>query len=454
MKETNNEPVVKIEQTNPQPRTQPKKKKTKKVLRKVPYRKSKRVTGIKMILASMLLIPLFTYLFIISLNSNKLINKPLSMIILILDILSIGLFFLGLLMKIKNKKIKTGKKVKTWFKVCLGIFITCYIGLSTTVIFLLYGPYDGFRNWLIPTAMTTMNHQYFATWFYDDEYIEKILNDNVVIESGEDSDPDQIKIEPKEEIIYENEYEEAVLKKDEGNELYKIIDINRDGYKGKLAVIYDPSKVKIAPSTGLGTSLSNSYGQMLTTISKNNKAVIATNAGGFYDPNWNSSGGVPHGAVIVDGKLVANNSRAVGVGGIIGFDKNNKLILGRMTAKEALARGIRDAVDFGPFLIVNGKSSFIKGNGGWGEAPRTAIGQRKDGIVLLLVIDGRQVSSRGADMNDLAEVMQLYGAYNASNLDGGTSSAMTLNHKIITNPRNGSFKPKTRAIPNAWIVVE
>ena len=125
-----------------------------------------------------------------------------------------------------------------------------------------------------------------------------------------------------------------------------------------------------------------------------------------------------------------------------------------MTANEAIRKGIRDAVDFGPFLIVNGKSSFINGNGGWGQAPRTAIGQREDGIVLLLVIDGRQTGSIGADMNDLTRVMLDYGAINAANLDGGTSSAMSLNGKIISNPRNGNFQAKTRPVPNAWIVVK
>ena len=121
--------------------------------------------------------------------------------------------------------------------------------------------------------------------------------------------------------------------------------------------------------------------------------------------------------------------------------------------RQARKSGIRDAVDFGPFLIVNGKPSFVKGNGGWGDAPRTAIGQREDGIVLLLVIDGRQTGSIGADMVDLTQVMLDYGAINAANMDGGTSTAMELNGSIISNPRNGAFAAKTRPVPNAWIVV-
>lgn len=432
------------------------KKKTKKVLRKVEKKKSKRVIGIKLILLSILLIPLFAYLYIISLHSSKLINGVLSIVMLVLTIISVIILITGICMVLKNKKIKTGKKLKTWVKVIVGIFLTGYVGVSTTVMILLYGPNNSFRDWLVTTAMMTMNHQYLAEWFYDDATIKDILNSNTVVESGEDTNPDLVNISGGEnhQTVYANEYEEAILKKDKDNDLYKIIDIKYKNFKGKMAVIYDPSKVKLAVSKGTGKNLNSSYGQYITTMSKDNNAVIAINAGGFYDPDWNSSGGVPHGVVISNGKLIANNSRAVSVGGIIGFNKENKLVLARMSAQEALNQGIRDAVDFGPFLIVNGESSFINGNGGWGKSPRTAIAQRKDGIVLFLVIDGRQTASAGADMNDLVEVLLNYGAYNAANLDGGTSSAMALNGEIITNPRNGSFKAKTRAVPNAWIVVE
>ena len=419
-------------------------------------KKSKRRLGIRLILLSILLIPLFAYLYIISLHSNRLINETLSIVMLVLALLSVFILVAGICITATNKKTKADKKLKVWVKAIMGTFFTGYVTVSTIVMVLLYGPSAGFRDWLVTTAMMTMNHQYLAEWFYDDITINGILKSNTVVESGEDTNPDLIDISggTVEQTFYANKYEEEILKKDEGNDLYKIIDIKHKNFKGKMAVIYDPSKVKLAVSKGTGNELTSSYGQMITTMSKDNNAIIAMNAGGFYDPNWNSSGGVPHGVVISNGKLIANNKRAVSVGGIIGFNKENKLVLAKMSAQEALNQGLRDAVDFGPFLIVNGKSSFINGNGGWGVSPRSAIAQRKDGIVLFLVIDGRQASSPGADMDDLVEVLLNYGAYNAANLDGGTSSAMSYNHKIITNPRNGNFQAKTRAVPNAWIVVK
>ena len=305
--------------------------------------------------------------------------------------------------------------------------------------------------------MTTMEHQYLATWFYNDDIVNSVLNNNVVIESNEETDLDMITIGEIDfnKIIFKNEFEEQVLTKDEGNDLYKIIDINRDGYKGKLAVVYDPSKVHIGTAKNIGYNLNTSRGQYLIDITARYNAVLGINASGFVDPGYNSYGGVPRGYVISQGKLVLNNTWGRGYGGLVGFDKNNKLILSTsMNADQALAAGIRDGIQYGPFLVVNGKASFIKGNGGWGIAPRTAIGQREDGIVLLLTIDGRQTSSPGADMVDLAGIMVDYGAVNAANMDGGTSTGMALNSKLISKPMNGSFQPKTRPIPDAWIVVE
>ena len=175
------------------------------------------------------------------------------------------------------------------------------------------------------------------------------------------------------------------------------------------------------------------------------------NAGGFYDPDWNSNGALPHGTVFSKGKVVSDYIDASMGGGFIGFTNEHKLILGRMTKQEAINTGYRDAIEFGPYLIVNGKRSFYKGNGGWGIAPRTAIGQRKDGIVLMLVINGRLANSIGADMIDLTDIMERYGAYNAANLDGGSSSELVINGQIINTPVAGG-RYGLRDMSTFWIV--
>ena len=96
----------------------------------------------------------------------------------------------------------------------------------------------------------------------------------------------------------------------------------------------------------------------------------------------------------------------------------------------------------------------INGNGGYGTHPRSAIAQRQDGIVLFLVIDGRSLKSKGADMNDLVDILLRYHAYNAANLDGGNSSALVINNELINHPINWDNMEKTRPIPDGFIVTE
>lgn len=346
------------------------------------------------------------------------------------------------------RKDKKEKKKKNWKKIWLVLIILAIIGVSSGG-FLLYGPYSGFRDWLITTAMTTMTHQYLATWFYDDATINEVLSKNKVSEVDEITNTNTIVINTiSESKEYANEYEKAILEKDPNNEDYKIIEIKGKGYSGYLAAIYDPSRIKTVYTKKLGTS-----GQYLTQMAKDNDALIAINGGGFEDPNYNSNGANPLGITFSGGKLITSKTWN-GSGGLIGFTRDNKLVLGKMTVKQAQEMKIRDGVTFGPFLIVNGKASKVLGNGGWGTAPRTAIGQRKDGIVLFLVIDGRTLKEPGADMNDLIEIMQNYGAYNATNLDGGTSSAMVVDGKIINDPVDSSGAHRTRFISTGFILTK
>ena len=346
------------------------------------------------------------------------------------------------------RKDKKEKKKKNWKKIWLVLIILAIIGVSSGG-FLLYGPYSGFRDWLITTAMTTMTHQYLATWFYDDATINEVLSKNKVSEVDEITNTNTIVINTTSESKeYANEYEKAILEKDPNNEDYKIIEIKGKGYSGYLAAIYDPARIKTVYTKKLGTS-----GQYLTQMAKDNDALIAINGGGFEDPNYNSNGANPLGITFSGGKLITSKTWN-GSGGLIGFTQDNKLVLGKMTVKQAQEMKIRDGVTFGPFLIVNGKASKVLGNGGWGTAPRTAIGQRKDGIVLFLVIDGRTLKEPGADMNDLIEIMQNYGAYNATNLDGGTSSAMVVDGKIINDPVDSSGAHRTRFISTGFILTK
>jgi len=348
--------------------------------------------------------------------------------------------------KSKNKGSKFGRFLKKFFITVLILFI-----ISAGILAgLLYGPYNGFRDWLITSAMTTMTHQWIAEIFYSDETIKSVMDNNKVESSDEETDTSAIVIDKEEEkepekIEYKNEYERAVLEKENPDDEYKIFNITAKGYNGYMAVIYDPSKVKTIVSSNVGVT-----GQYLTDMARNNKAVVAINGGNFKDTDSMGNGGLPTGITYSKGKFVYARTYR-GSGGIVGFDKNDKLVLSKKcTQASAKKLNIRDCVTCTPFLIVNGKASKIVGNGGWGYAPRTAIGQRKDGIVLFLVIDGRRINKPGASIKDLIEIMQNYGAYNASALDGGTSSAMVENYKLVNDPMDASGAHRTRPVATGF----
>ena len=329
------------------------------------------------------------------------------------------------------------------------------------VLFVMYGPFTQFRDWYITTAMTTMNHQFLATWFYSQETIAEVQNRNKMIEIDSLTNPDlitttvtQTASTPK--ITYQNEFEQAVLERDEKHPDYKIIKIKESAYTGYLAVIYDPSTVQTLVTKDLYNE-----GQYLMDMAEDAGATIAINGGvftglststeniHFQEIAYGGNGGTPQGITISKGEIITDDSY-YGAGGIIGFTEDNILVLGKMTIEKTQKLGIRDAVTCGPYLIINGETSTVVGNGGWGTAPRTAIGQRQDGIVLMLCIDGRRATMPGATMSDLIDIMQRYGAYNASALDGGTSTAMVENGKLINDPIDSTGAHATRPIATGF----
>jgi len=342
-------------------------------------------------------------------------------------------------MEKKNKKKKIIIIVSSIFIVCISI------GL-----FLLYGPFSGFRDFWITTAMTTMEHQYLAKIFYSDETINKVLESNRVIEPEGTTDTSLIDIydNTSNTVVYKDKYDKQVLEHEDGV-IYKYFKVEGYSFDAYMAVIYDPSKISVVKTKYMGYN-----GQYLVDMAKENNAIVAINGGGFVDIEGKSNGGEPRGIIIEDGKIIQSSRNRDKAGGVIGFTNDHKLFLGDVSAQQAVDAGVRDAVEFGPFLVVNGKSSFIQGNGGYKIHPRTAIGQRKDGIVLFLVVDGRRVDSIGAGMKDLSDIMVKYGAYNAANLDGGNSSVLVINNKIVNRPINWSMQEVTRPIATGFIVTE
>lgn len=314
--------------------------------------------------------------------------------------------------------------------------------------FLAYGPFSYLRELYITTAMTTMSHKYLARTIYTEDIINDVLDGNYVKETNENTDTSDIVIGDIDDSgEYDSIYDEQILTRDPAHPEYKLIPLKGNGYQGYMVAIYDPSRVELVMTNKLGR-----VGQFLRELVVDNQATLGMNASGFVDQNEMGNGGEPTGIVIQDGKVIWDATKTGYSGGIAGFTKDNKLVLTKGTAEEAIKAGIEDAVEFGPFLIVNGKAAEIKGNGGWGVAPRTVLAQRKDGIVLFVVIDGRQPGySLGISMNELTKLLQRYKAHNAVNLDGGASSSIAIGNETITKPCGYSVTGERR-IPNAWVL--
>ena len=194
--------------------------------------------------------------------------------------------------------------------------------------------------------------------------------------------------------------------------------VKGSGYAGYMMIVLDPSRVIV----GSVPSSFGGRGFRVSEFVERFDAVAGTNAGGFLDPNGEGNGSTPDSTVVYEGEVYFSGFGCVD--GIAAIDSDHILhVARRMTEQELIDNDIQYAVCYGPVLISNGvpadpESLRVSLN------PRTAIGQRADKAMLLLVIDGRQASSMGASFQDEIEIMQRYGAVNAINLDGGSSSVM------------------------------
>ena len=249
----------------------------------------------------------------------------------------------------------------------------------------------------------------------------------------------------------------SVTEQTDSQEPIEIIDVSGSSYKGKLMIIKDPSKVFL----GTVPEFYEGPGEVVADIMKHYPGTVAgINGGDFIDMGSYSYTAQPLGAIISNGEVLYCESGDYDtVYHLSGFTYDNKFFMGNISVNEALEMGVRDAVytihNTGPYLVMDGEALIDQvpdsATYGGGKNPRTAIGQRADGSVLLFVADGRQANSIGATFKDLAYVMLEYGAVNACAMDGGTSTQMVYQGEVINNP----YSPTgPRKCPTAWLVYE
>lgn len=384
--------------------------------------------------------------------------------------------------------------------------VTCFflIGLTVVYPFLLYTPnafVTRWREWYIETAMGTMTHQWMATWFIPSDIINEVMTRRYLMNqkqegivsnwdgmnvTSEDTDTEKTPRQQFYEMFseldessiekylsdnpecLENGYDEinidligepttknydTGLKTKQGdtvlavNAQHGILILELSGedslgmeYAGKLALCKKPERIFVGTSEGLGD-----YGSFVSDMVRENDAILGINASGFADFDGNGTGGIAYGFLKSRGEKIQD---AVGNGWkIIGFDEDDHLQVGAFNDTSAL----RDAVEFHPALIINGEN-LVAGTGLNEQQPRTAIGQAQDGTVIMLVVDGRQFHSFGVSIERCGEIMEKYGAYQASMLDGGSSSVMVYRGREITSPTTLSQNEEGRYLPDAFLV--
>ena len=332
----------------------------------------------------------------------------------------------------KNTK-KENKPLKICLRVCLCILTfvaVTFAGAYFTLWTICHGPSKAARDLFVSTILETGQMKFLASWYFSEDEILAITDRNGMGKTEEDVNPDLIEIPTVDENNGNQEFDIDGI---------ELVEISGRSFFAKLLIINDPSRVKLSTIYPWSDFNKSKYGETLEQLVQRGDYAAGINGGEYYsEGNW---GGIPKGLVVCDGVIQYNAPQAGDV--MVGFTQSNILMIadiGNMSAEQAeqfvADNQIRDAVSFKDIddgdnnhftkLIINGTSREISGSGS-GANPRTVIGQRADGAVLMLVTDGRGAAGHlGATAQDLISIMQEYGAVNAANLDGGSSSAITI----------------------------
>lgn len=344
---------------------------------------------------------------------------------------------------------KSGGHKYNFIERLFGVFLATGIilvifGLGVEYV-IVKGPSDTMKNVFVMTMLETRRFGFIPNIFLSEDEVAAIKQSNsstidVEMDSSLINIPTANPGNPE-----TNNPESAAAPMD-----YGLVDEDGDGiildkvkgagFNGYMLIVLDPKRVSAAITTNLGES-----GARLDQMCAYNGAIGGINAGGFIDDGGNGSGGTPAGLTIVDGVCYEAGS---GADSFAGFDANGILHVGYYSMESAQADGIINGVTFEPLLIVNGEAADLTYLVS-GVNPRTAIGQRADGAVLMLVIDGRQVASLGATYQDVIDVMLDYGCVNACNMDGGSSTCMYFNGEYVNNCSSATG---VRTLPTAFIV--
>ena len=341
--------------------------------------------------------------------------------------------------KIKHPVLRIVGKVLLFLMVNVLLIALGLYGVLYTVA---KGPSPTMRDLFVRSVRETSAMGFLADWFLSEAEIEQIMSAGKDVEI-EDSDPSLIVIPQPTEPDNTNEpvKDQWGLVDEDGDGI--IIDpVKGEGYVGYMMIVLDPSRVVMASKVEDFGIRGYTVAEMIEEFD----AVAGINAGGFEDPDGQGNGSIPD-TLVVSGGEVYYAEKGIQEG-FVGMDSNNIMHVGMLYPDQIRDKNIQSGVCFGPVLISNGiqREQVFSGIN-----PRTGIGQRSDGAILMLVIEGRRVSSLGATYEDMAEVFLSYGAVNACNLDGGSSSMMWYQGDYINNCAS---VVGIRPVPTAFLVLK
>lgn len=342
--------------------------------------------------------------------------------------------------KQRRRKRAKRKKIGTIIDRIFGFILATGIMLGVAGLGLEYvlinGPSPALKKTFVMTMLETRRFKFIPNIYMPaDEVNELYAAKFKKVET--EFDPSLISIKPA-DSNEETEPGVSPYIEDEDGDGIIYEDIKKSGYTGYMITILDPKRVFVGMPDYYGGN-----GCSLEYFCEKYDALGGINGGGFYDKDGSGSGGKPEGLTIVDGVCY---NMANGRSSFCGFNADGVFYVGYYTYEEAVSLNIVNGVSFTPILVMNGEAV---DNSVTGVNPRTAIGQRADGAVLMLVVDGRQAHSMGCTYQDLAEVMLEHGAVNAINMDGGSSSSMWYNGEYIN--KCSSAAGFSRDLPNAFL---
>jgi len=334
---------------------------------------------------------------------------------------------------------RAGIIIRRAFIVFLGTLFMVLLAVAGVVYVILCGPSESAQELLTRSLKETSAVGFIPDLFLPEQRVSEIMAITEITPEMEGTDTSLVTIAAtkKESGGQDGEADGGGEEKE-----IEFAEITGASYRGIMMLVKDPTRIFVGTPSEFGGK-----GLTLAEMVEKYDAIGGVNGGGFSDPNGMGNGGIPQGIVITDGRLVWGGKGTMSY--VIGFDQEGILHVGYMSGQEAMDRNIQWACSYGPALIVNGEpvddSKIIVS----GINPRTAIGQRADGTVLLLVVDGRQITSLGASYEDLISIMLEYGAVNAANLDGGSSTQMIYEDETLNI--NASVKG-TRPLPTTILV--